>query len=81
MTLFERIFGKKKDESATKAKNRLKVMLATERADCQIPYLEDMKKDILEVIRKYTKDADVKINTEKQGDIDLLELEIALGKS
>jgi cell division topological specificity factor len=81
MTLFERFFGSKKKESADKAKARLKVMLATERADCKIPYLEDLKKEIIEVVKKYTKTADVNIKTEKQNDIDMLELEISLGKN
>jgi cell division topological specificity factor len=80
MTLFERIFGSKKNESADNAKARLKVMLATERADCKIPYLEDLKREILEVVKKYTKTADVNIKTEKQNDVDMLELEISLGK-
>jgi len=82
MTLFERIFGtKKRDNSANKAKARLKVMLATERADCNIPYLEDLKREILDVVKKYTKTGDVNIKTEKQNDIDMLELEISLGKN
>jgi len=81
MTLFERFFGSKKKESADKAKARLKVMLATERADCKIPYLEDLKKEIIEVVKKYTKTANVNIKTERQDDVDMLELEISLGKN
>jgi len=81
MTLFERIFGKKKS-SAGNAKARLKVMLATERADCHIPYLEDLKREILGVVQKYTgSTSDVNIKTEKNNDIDMLELEITLGKN
>ncbi|HIP47084.1 MAG TPA: cell division topological specificity factor MinE [Campylobacterales bacterium] len=81
MTLFERIFGQKK-ASAGNAKARLKVMLATERADCHIPYLEDLKREILEVVKKYTgSTSDVNIKTEKNDDVDMLELEIALGKN
>jgi len=81
MTLFERMFGKKK-ESAGNAKARLKVMLATERADCHIPYLEDLKREILEVVQKYTgSSSDVNIKTEKNDDVDMLELEISLGKN
>lgn len=81
MTLFERMFGKKK-ASAGNAKARLKVMLATERADCHIPYLEDLKREILEVVKKYTgSSSDVNIKTEKNDDIDMLELEITLGKN
>jgi len=82
MTLFERIFGtKRKDDSANKAKARLKVMLATERADCNIPYLEDLKREILDIVKKYTNTGDVNIKTEKQNNIDMLELEISLGKN
>ena len=82
MTLFERIFGgKKRDDSANKAKSRLTVMLATERADCNIPYLEDLKREIIAVVKKYTQTADVNIRTEKQNDVDMLELEISLGKN
>ena len=81
MTLFERMFGKKK-ASAGNAKARLKVMLATERADCHIPYLEDLKREILEVVKKYTgSSSDVNIKTEKNDEIDMLELEISLGKN
>lgn len=81
MTLLERIFGQKK-ASAGNAKARLKVMLATERADCHIPYLEDLKREILEVVKKYTgSTSDVNIKTEKNDDVDMLELEIALGKN
>ena len=82
MTLFERIFGtKRKDDSANKAKARLKVMLATERADCNIPYLEDLKREILDIVKKYTNTGEVNIKTEKQNNIDMLELEISLGKN
>ncbi len=81
MTLFERMFGKKK-ASAGNAKARLKVMLATERADCHIPYLEDLKREILEVVQKYTgSSSDVNIKTEKNNEVDMLELEISLGKN
>ena len=82
MTLFERIFGtKRKDDSANKAKARLKVMLATERADCNIPYLENLKREILDIVKKYTNTGEVNIKTEKQNNIDMLELEISLGKN
>ncbi len=77
MTLFERIFGRKK-ESAGVAKDRLKLMLAHERADCAVPYLNDLKRDLLEVIQKYTAVKDVQIKSEKNQNIDLLEVEIQL---
>jgi len=79
MTLFERIFGKK-EQSANKAKDRLKMMLAYERAECAMPYLDDLKKDMLEVIQKYTKVGDINIKTENNHNIDMLEVEIFLNK-
>jgi cell division topological specificity factor len=77
MTLFEKIFGKKED-SAGKAKDRLKMMLAVERADNSLPYMEDLKRDILEVVKRYTSAGDVVIRTEKNQNVDMLELEIKL---
>lgn len=79
MTLFERIFGAKKTNSANVAKDRLKVMLAHERAECAVPYMDDLKSDLLAVIKKYTKSGDVSIKTEKNQNIDMLEIEIQLG--
>ena len=79
MTLFERMFGTKQ-KSANKAKDRLKLMLAYERADCALPYLDDLKQDLLEVIQKYTKVGDINIKTENNQDIDMLEVEIILNK-
>ncbi len=79
MTLFEKFFGRKK-ASANVAKDRLTVMLAHERAECVAPYIDDLKRDIIEVLRKYTKSGDVNIKSEKNQNIDMLEIEIQLGK-
>jgi cell division topological specificity factor len=79
MSLFERIFGKKKDNSANIAKDRLTLMLAHERADCAVPYLDDLKDELLAVVKKYTKTGDVSIKTEQNQNVDMLEIEIQLG--
>jgi len=79
MTLFERMFGKKKT-SAAKAKDRLKLMLAYERADCALPYLDDLKSDLMKVMQKYTKVGDINIKTENNQNVDMLEVEIVLDK-
>ncbi len=76
MNLFEAIFGKKK-RSAEAARDRLKIMLAHERVHA-LPYIEDLKKDIIEVVKKYAEVNDIKIKTEKNQDIDFLEVEIIL---
>jgi len=81
MTLFERIFGKK-DNSANKAKDRLKLMLAHERADCAVPYIDDLKQDLLKVIQKYANidNDNIKIKAENNQNVDMLEVEIFLNK-
>lgn len=79
MSLFERIFGEKK-QSANVAKDRLRLMLAHERATTQFAYLEDMKQEIIQVIKKYTSAESVSIKTEQNQNIDMLEVEITLGK-
>jgi len=80
MTLFERFFGSKKTASANRAKDRLTIMLAHERADCAVPYLDDLQRDLLEVIKKYTQVRDINIKTENNQNIDMLEIEIQLDK-
>lgn len=60
-------FGRKK-KSKNIAKDRLKLVLATDRADCSTEVLEMMRNDILEVIRKYM-------------DFDESELELNIGST
>lgn len=79
MSLLEKIFGKKKS-SASIAKDRLTIMLAHERVDCKLPYLDDLRNDLIEVIKKYVPVDDVKITSHNNQSIDMLEVEILLGK-
>jgi cell division topological specificity factor len=79
MSLVNRLFGNKQT-SANKAKDRLSIMLAHERAENSFPFLEDMRNDIIAVIKKYTSVENVSIKTEQNQNIDILEVEITLGK-
>jgi len=79
MSLLEKLLGKK-ESSATVARDRLMVTLAKERASNAFPYMEDMKRDIIEVIKKYTHVKDVSITTDKNHDIDVIEIDVSLGK-
>jgi len=79
MTFFEKIFGKK-EKSASKAKVRLKEILARERPSCAMPYINDLKEDLMTTINKYTKVDDIKIKAENNHNIDVLEVEIILDK-
>lgn len=79
MSFWDSLFGKNKN-SADVAKNRLKIMLSHERASCKLPYLDDLRNDLIAVIKKYTKVEDVKITSHNNQNIDLLEVEVILGK-
>jgi len=79
MSLVNRIFGAKQT-SADTARDRLSIMLSHERAANSFPFLDDMKNDIIEVIKKYTSVDNVSIKTDQNQNIDILEVEITLGK-
>ncbi|PHR54892.1 MAG: cell division topological specificity factor MinE [Arcobacter sp.] len=77
MSIFTSLFGKK-ESSASVARDRLKLVLAHERASNALPYMEDMKREIMEVIKKYTKVKDIHISSQSNQNIDILEMEIIL---
>lgn len=79
MSLMDIFFGKKQ-ASANIAKDRLTVMLAAERGSNALPQMEEMKREILEVIKKYTKVKEIKIKSENNQNIDMLEVEIVLDR-
>ncbi len=67
--------------SAKVAKERLQIVIAHERLDRNGPeYLPQLRRDIMEVIRKYVAITEEQVNVqyEKGADYDVLELNIAL---
>jgi cell division topological specificity factor len=70
----------KKKKSKDVAKDRLMMMLAYERATTKIDNLEDMKRDLIEVVKKYLKVKDIEIKSSSNQDIETLEVEIILDK-
>jgi cell division topological specificity factor len=78
MSFFSSLFGKKK--SGDVAKERLMMMLEYERASTKIENIDEMKKDIIEVIKKYVKIKDVNIKNHSDQEFEALELEIILDK-
>ncbi|WP_457560450.1 cell division topological specificity factor MinE [Caminibacter sp.] len=77
MSLFD-IFKKKKSKDV--AKDRLMMMLAYERANTKIDNLEDMKRELIEVVKKYLKVKDIEIKTTSNQNLETLEVEIILDK-
>jgi len=77
MSIFD-IFKKKKSKDV--AKDRLMMMLAYERASTKIDNLDDMKKDLIEVVKKYLNVKDIQIKNQSNQDFETLEVEIILDK-
>lgn len=79
MSLFD--FLKPKKNTAQTAKNRLTILIAQERGTAGAPdYLPLMRREILEVIRKYVNvDLDtVKVDVVKDGEQDVLDISVSL---
>ncbi|HEX4842484.1 MAG TPA: cell division topological specificity factor MinE [Limnobacter sp.] len=80
MSLLSMLFGEKK-KSASVAKERLSLIIARERIDEGGPdFLPQMRDELMQVIAKYVKidQEDVKFNLQKQGNMEMLEVNIVL---
>ena len=77
MSFFD-IFKKKKSKEV--AKDRLMMMLAYERANTKIENLDEMKKDLINVVKKYLNVKDIHIKSSSNQHIETLEVEIILNK-
>ena len=77
MNFFD-LFKKKKSKEI--AKDRLMMMLAYERATTKIENLDEMKKDLIDVVKKYLNIKDINIKSSSNQDIETLEVEIILNK-
>lgn len=79
MGLFD--FLRAKKDTASIAKNRLRILIEQERSSRGAPdYLPLLQRELLEVIRKYVNvDADaVKVEVAKDGEHDILDISVAL---
>lgn len=80
MSIFD--FLKPKKNTAQTAKSRLQILIAQERSSSSAPdYLPLMRREILEVIRKYVVNVDideVKVDLVKNGDQDVLDISVSL---
>jgi len=79
MSIFD--FLKPKKNTASVAKDRLRIIIAQERSASGGPdYLPLLRRELLEVIRKYVNvDAEaVKVDVVKDGEHDVLDISVAL---
>lgn len=77
MSFFD-FFKKKKSKDI--AKDRLMMMLAYERAHTKIDNLDEMKQELINVVKKYLNVKDINIKTSSNQDVETLEVEILLNK-
>ena len=78
MSLFSSLFNPQESSSATKAKDRLTIIIETDRKNISYPFLSDLKQDILAVVEKYVSAHDVNIRKGEIDGRDMLEVEIKL---
>ena len=82
MSLFTFLLGEKK-KTASVAKERLQIILAHERSgrnSGQPDYLPALQRELVAVISKYIKigPQDIKVNLERQDNLEVLEVKIEL---
>ena len=83
MSILERLFRKRND-TASVAKERLQIVLAHERAGRGAPdFLPLLQKELLSVVAKYleVEDEMIKITLEKAGEVSVLEINVELDKA
>jgi cell division topological specificity factor len=83
MRLLDLLFPERRN-SAVIAKDRLKIVLAHERASRDAPdFLPAMQKELLEVVGRYIEIRDdmLRINVGKSGDTSLLEINVEIDRS
>ena len=83
MSLFNYFRGKKEPQSASLAKERLQIVIAHERSHRHQPdFLPQMKRELIQVIRKYVhvNDNDVAFQFDNQDDCNIMELNITMSQ-
>ena len=85
MSFFSFFLGEKK-KTASVAKERLQMILMHERSGrnaAEPDYLPDLQRELIAVISKYIKinPADIKVNLDRQDNMEVLELKIELPES
>ena len=81
MNIFDFLRSRKKETTASIAKERLQIIVAHERGQRSQPdYLPALQRELMAVISKYIKigPQDIKVNVERQDNLEVLELKIEL---
>ena len=81
MSILKHLLGQRQKKTANKAKERLQIILAHERAErSTADFLPQLKEEILQVVSKYVpiERKNLQIQLDKAGDYEVLELNIVL---
>ena len=70
----------RKNKSAKSAKDRLTIAIMSDRENSSLPYMDEMKIEIMQVVQKYIGVKTVDIKKEVNGDLEALSIEIELEK-
>jgi len=70
----------KKKNSAKTAKDRLTIAIMSDRTNNSLPFMEDLKAEIIEVVKKYIDVKKVDIQRDTQDGIEALSIDIELEK-
>lgn len=68
----------KRKKSATTAKERLQIAIMSDRTSSDYPFMEDLKRDIIEVIKKYKKVSNVEIKRASEKDLNAISIDVEL---
>ena len=75
--MFDWLFGKK--ESASIAKDRLTIAIMSDRDSMnELPFMSEMKAEIIEVVKKYVGVRAVEIKKEVHGELEALSIDVEL---
>ena len=70
---------KKRKTSASVAKERLKIAIMTDRVGGEeLPYMEDLKRDIIAVVRKYREVSNIDIQKIRSSEGEAIAIEVEL---
>jgi cell division topological specificity factor len=71
----------KKKQSASVAKDRLTIAIMSDRKNStNYPFMEEMKAEIIEVVKKYIGVKGIEIKKEFDGDVEALSIDVMLEK-
>lgn len=80
--IFNALKKNKETTSADIAKDRLQIVIASNRQSDKMPYLRALEEEIMQVIKKYIQvdecDMEVRVDTDKDTGLEVLEVNVSL---